>query len=233
MVSKWNVVGYPLPTSADVGADYLPRLLDGVQSAATDYAGAVDPSTGAPATWQSATYVGSKWLDTSDPSNPKLKRWQLLLAPGTYGWRTLRLFKTKWLVTPQALTLAGSPAGADIPYADYDFSTDLDDGGSGNVQDAGDQENALVVGVWLRCVVQTGAAETVGTGATKNAYMKWQTKGSTNEQRVRACVANHEEEATIFVPLDASEIAEWGIVVGGGTPAFAFSASILGFVEEV
>lgn len=232
MTLGWNSTGKPKSdTSAGSPTTFMSRDKDGIEAAVTHDSGSSDPSSGAPVAW-GAGDIGRVWHDRSGGEvSPKLKVWQQLAASGpTYGYRTMRLVKKKMLDTPQAVTLpTSSPAAADATWADCSLASLLNGAG---VQDTSQNECA-VSGVWLDVTLQTGASETIGTGATKNAYISFRKKGSTEDQRVHAMVANHEEMRRIFVALDSNEKFEFLVKVGGGTPSLAFSVSLVGFEEEL
>lgn len=201
---------------------------NGLQTALTHDAGTADPSSGAPTTW-GASDVGRLWLDITDALNPVWKLWQALTAGPTYGFRTLRYWKTKWLTAPQAVTFSpASPAAADVAAADCDLTTLLDGAG---VQDTS-QTAMTVRAAWLRIRVRTGASETI-TAATDHAYFQVNEKSSTVVQRLYCQVQNRYVEGTFLVPLDSSEIFQFLVKVGGGTPAFEYEAWLVGFAEAM
>lgn len=227
----YNSVGYPsmvLSTTVDV---LLAAAKNGIGTALTHHSGTSDPSVSAPVAW-GADDVGRLWFDTTDPANPVWKVWQQIDAGPTYGWRTMRLRKTKWLAAPEAVTFSPvSPAAADVAATDVDLSTLLDDSSSGDVQDVS-QIASVVAGVWLRIRVRTGASETI-TAATDHAYFQVNQNGGTVVQRIYCQIANRYAEATVFVPLDTGEIFEFLVKVGGGTPAFEYEAWVIGFEEAM
>lgn len=226
MTQTYQVSGFPAPATTDFMDVYATRLFNGVETVRTLYAGSSDPSVGAPVTWGAAD-VGVLWLDTTDPANPKLKLWQQLSATPTYGWRTLRILKTKYLSTPQAITFSpASPAGADVAFTDVSLATLLNGAGA---QDAG-QTVPVVRAVQLRIRVRTGALETIPAG--DNCYFAVREKGSTNEQRVYPQVANRYVESQVWIGLDSSEVFQFAVDVGGGTPAFEYEAWVCAIAEE-
>jgi hypothetical protein len=228
VAQKHNTSGYPAPALTMDGDDYFAGNHNGVLTALTNHSGAPDPSSGAPVAW-GADEVGRVWLDTTDPANPVFKLWQQLSGTPTYGWRTLRYLKTKWLTAPQAVTFSpASPAAADVAATDVDLTTLLDGAG---VQDTS-QTAPVVKGVWLRVRVRTGASETI-TAATDHAYFQLNEKSSTVVQRLYCQVANRYVERTVFVPLDSGEIFQFLVKVGGGTPAFEYEAWVVGLVEAL
>lgn len=227
MTAKWNSPSYPKPASSDMGDTWLDALYDGVDTARTLHAGSTDPSTSAPTAW-GADDVGALWFDTTAPASPVLKVWQQLAASGpSYGWRTLRIPKVKWLTTPAAVTFSPtSPAAADVAFTDVSLATLLNSN-----QDAG-QTEAAVGSVLMRLRCYTGASETIPTGSD-NCYFAVRTKGGTNEQRLYPQVANRLVETTVWVPLDASEVFQFAIDVGGGTPSFTYEAEVLAILESL
>lgn len=229
MVQKYNTSGFDAPVVGDYGDVIFAGVINGIETALTHDAGTGDPSSGAAVAW-GANDVGRFWCDRTDADNPVWKVWQQIAAGPTYGWRTMRLRKTKWLTAPETVTFSpASPAAADVAATDVDLSTLLDDGGSGDVQDAS-QLVSKVVGVWLRIRVRTGASETI-TAATDHAYFQVNQNGGTVVQRIYCQVANRYMEATVFVPLDTDEIFEFLVKVGGGTAAFEYEAWVIGFQE--
>ncbi len=212
------------------------RLVKGVWSAFTQNASASDPSSGAPTAWTSRE-VGALWLDTGvdgTAASPVLKRWQQLTSGPTYGWRTLRMRKTKFIADPTLAVVTfstASPAAADVAWEDVAFATVLDGATPGDVQDAG-QLAAIVSEVLLQIEVTPGVSEVI-TDATKG-YMAWRCKGATNqEQRVYGQVAGRPFQAQLLVQLDANEKAQMKVVVGTVTPNFAYSAKVVEIHEWI
>lgn len=201
-------------------------MQEGILTALCDYVSTSDPSSGASPSW-GADEIGRRWLDTGvsgTVNNPVLKRWEKLTAGPTYGWRPLRAIGIKWLTTPKALTLSGSPAAADVTTTDYDFSTDLADGGSGAVKDADGYALKTVIAVYLRHVVKPGNSETLAAGSD-DCYVSWNAKGATDLRYVRAAAAGRKAEGLLWVALNSSQIAQYAVKVGGGTPAFDFGTA--------
>lgn len=228
MSQAWNTAGAPRPAGTDDVSTYLGLVLGGINAAATCYSGTSDPSVGAPSPWGAAE-VGSIWVDTTVPAAPVLSIWQQLTTGGpTYGWRRLRLPKTVTIADPSAATVtftSASPAAADVPWEDFDLSALL-----ATYRDADEAKVSLVrLGVRVR----TGASETVPT--TDDAYIAFRAKGSADAdgERVYAQVANRYVERQVWVSLDASQVAQVKVEVGGGTPAFEYAARLLAFVEMV
>lgn len=227
MPSTYHTSGNPKADKASqrgrVWAGYVEQ---GLLTALTDYVSTTDPSSGASPSW-GADEVGRRWLDTGvsgTVNNPVLKRWEKLTAGPTYGWRPLRAIGIKWLTAPKALTLSGSPAAADVATADYDFSTDLADGGSGAVKDADGYALKSVIAVYLRHVVKPGNSETLAAGSD-DAYVSWNAKGATDLRYVRAVAAGRKTEGLLWVALNSSQIAQITVKVGGGTPSFDFGTA--------
>lgn len=222
---KHNTSGYPAPALTMMGDVLLAAFANGILTALCDHCGATDPSSGAPVPW-AADEVGRRWLDTSDPAAPVLKRWQQLEASGpVYGWRLLRSISWKALDEPEAVTtVSTSPAAADIAYEEVDLATLLD-----TLQDSA-QVEVPVLAVKLRIRARTGASETIPSG--DNGYVAVRKTGMTAPLRkVIPQVQNRWVEDDVVVPLDADETFEFAVDVGGGTPAFEFTIEVLEILE--
>lgn len=247
MTAQWNTnVGGAQSAAGDVvNQDWGiegSRLVKGVWSAFTDNANATDPSAGAPVPWGSRE-VGAVWLDTGvdgTPASPVLKRWQQLTSTPTYGWRTLRLRKIRFIPDPTLAAVVfapASPAAADVPWTDVALATTLDGAAPGDVQDAG-QLQALVSEVLLQVEVTADAAETL-TDPTKG-YIAFRAKGASftnQDERVYAQVAARPVQQQVWVPLapagaDAEKM-QFKVVVGGGVPSFVYSAKIVAIAEWI
>lgn len=228
-MQKWGTSGYPEAATTMNVDDFLVACAQGVNTAAARYSGSSDPSSGASPAW-GATEVGRTWHDTTDVANPVEKEWQQLAASGpTYGWRTMRRWKVKLLSAPQAVTFSpASPAAADVAATDCSLATLLN-GSAGSVQDAS-QVESTVRAVQMRIRVRTGASETI-TAATDHAYFQVNEKGATVVQRLYCQVANRYVETTVWVGLNSSEVFQFLVKVGGGTPAFEYEAWVIGFAE--
>lgn len=239
MTAKWNSnVGGAQSAAGDIANQSWgtegSRLVNGVWSAFTDNASASDPSSGAPIAWGSRE-VGAVWLDTGvsgTPANPVLKRWQQLTAGPTYGWRTLRMRKRKFIADP---TLAAvvfttvSPAAVDVPWEDVPLATVLDGATPGDVQDAG-QLACLVTEVLLQVEITPGASEVLTNPA--KGYISFRAKGAANQdERIYAQVAARPVQQQLLVQLDSNEKCQFQVVVGTGTPNFAYSAKIVEITE--
>lgn len=229
LTQKYNSPGYDaisLNTNGDV---ILGAAKNGLDTALTHDAGSSDPSSGATVAWGAAD-VGRLWLDTTTAALPVLKMWCQLTAGPTYGWRTLRLLKTKHLSAPQAVTFSpASPAAADVAWADVDLTTLLDTAG---VQDTGDTART-VAAVLLRVRVAAGASETLPGTGSDGCYFAVKAKGSTQDKRVYPQVADRYVEAEFWTALDSDEIFEFMVDVGGGTPNFRYAAWVVAFAEAV
>lgn len=238
MTARWNVSGYPARAIGDAIQSILSGVIDGVATALTLCSSATDPSTAAPTTWGVAE-VGRPWLDVGvdgTAANPVLKMWVQLTGTPTYGWRRLRILKTKHLATPLAVTGINSlsPASADVALAAVSLATLLDNAAA---QDTGDNVR-LATGAILRVRFRGGAAETLGTGATETPYLAFRKTGATDEQRVHAVsdgagFTARAVERVIYVPLDTSEQVDFGYAGGGGTKAGVFEVHLLGFTEVI
>lgn len=237
MTKKWNVSGSPRrAATGQTWATQAGYLGDGIDTAATHYSSATDPSTGAPVAWGVAE-VGSWWHDTGvdgTAATPVMKQWQQLTATPTYGWRTIKLRKIKFLPDPTlaAVTFTSvSPAAADVAWEDVALATTLDGATPGDVQDAG-QLACKVSEVLLLVTITPGASETI-TNAAKG-YIQFRQKGATNQDvRVYAQVSGRPTQAQVWVPLDTNEKMQFGVVVGTGTPSFAYTAYILAIAEQI
>lgn len=226
MTQLYNTSGGAAPASTDQASDYMGRCKNGIETALSDYSGSTDPSSGAPVAW-GANEVGFKWLDTTNAAYPVLKRWQQLTSSPTYGWRQLRMRKLIWPDTPQAITFSpAGPLAADQTWTTLALTTLLD---AGSLQDVGEVQ-ALVDAVLLRVRVTPGASETLGAS---DCYMAFRKTGTSQEFRVYPQVAGRPFEAEIWVPLDTSEQFDWSVVVGTGTPDFAYQAEIRGLLELI
>ena len=222
MVQKYDTASNPPIASGIKLSVFGQRAWDGIDTALTHYAGSSDPSN----SW-GANHVGILWLDTTDAANPKLKMWCQLTASPSYGWRTLRIGKTKTF-QPVELTLTPSPkAAANIAWTTLDISTQLD-----AQQDTG-QVAADVAAVDLLLRIQPGASETVGAD---NAYLKVRTSSSwsTFEHRLYAAAQGRWNQTVISrLPLDAAEAFQWGLEVGGGTVDMDYEIWLCGIHEEL
>ena len=227
MPATYHTSGNPKADKASHrGRVWAGYVQEGILTALSGFVSTSDPSSGASPSW-GVDDVGRLWLDTGvsgSTNNPVLWRWEKLSATPTYGWRPLRATGTKYLTTPKALTLAGSPAAADVAYTDYDFSTDLADGGSGNVKDAAGYTIKTVIAVLLRQVVKPGNSETLAAGSD-DCYIAWRAKSATDAFYVRAHAAGRKAEYKFWLALDASQVAQYTVKVGGGTPSFDFGTA--------
>lgn len=201
----------------------------GNESAISHYWGSSDPSSGASPAWGVAE-LGTVWIDATDAQQPVAKIWCKLDATPTYGWRTMRVPKVKWLtataLASRAITFSpASPATADVAFTAVDLTTLLD-----TLQDAS-QVTHLVVAVLLRIRVRTGASETVPT--TDDAYfgVRPTGAGASSQNNVYAQVANRYVETQVWVPLDSNESFDFKVEVGGGTPGFEYAAWIDAIAE--
>lgn len=227
MTQKHNSGAYDAPATTMDMDDFAAAVVGSIETALTHYAGSSDPSTGAPAAWGAAE-VGYVWCDTTDPYTPVWKQWTKLTAGPTYGWRTLRRWKIRWLTTPAAVTFGtASPQAADVAWEDVDLTALLD----ASCQDAG-QVLAAVRAVCLRIRVKTGASETIPTDGSDNCYFAVRENGSTTQFNVYPQVARRYTESQVWVGLDAGEIFEFMVDIGGGTAEFAYEAWVVGIAEE-
>ena len=227
MPATYHTSGNPkADKSSHRGRVWAGYVQEGLLTALSGFVSTSDPSTGASPSW-GADEVGRIWVDTGvsgSTNNPIAWRWEKLSAMPTYGWRRLRGIGIKFLTTPKALTLSGSPTAADVTATDYDFSTDLADGGSGAVKDAAGYTIKSVIAVYLRHVVKPGNSETLAAGSD-DCYVSWNAKGATDLKYVRAHAAGRKAEALLWVALDSSQIAQYAVKVGGGTPSFDFGTA--------
>lgn len=224
MAQAWDTAADPQPTSGVDDADtWMAAVLDGVNAATTRYSGTSDPSSGAG--W-GATQVGREWLDITDPYNPILKEWVRHNTGGTdYSWRKVRYHRVHLTTTDPAVTMPFStPAAADVAWSTLSLATLI-----GTYQDA-TYQLAKAVAVELYVKVTAGASETL-TDATKG-YLAFRKKGSTQEHAVFAQVAGRPVTALVRVPVDSSEELETKVVVGGGTPSFAFTVALRAIYES-
>lgn len=229
MTQKWNSGSEPVPAIDDFMDDVVDDLQEGVETAITHDSGSADPSSGAPAAW-GANDVGRIWHDRTDPANPKLKIWQQLSATPTYGWRTLRLLKTRYLGAPQAVTFTtASPAASDVVWEDVNLTTLLDGAG---VQDTS-QTAPTVRAVLLKIQVAAGASETLGATGSDSCYLAVREKGSTQDIRIQPQIADRYFYAYVWVGLDSSEVFQFMVDVGGGTPNFRYAAWVVAIQEEI
>lgn len=224
MVQKWRTTTYAVPTSGDFFGDIADKNIDGIETAITHYAGDVDPSTGA--SW-GVNQVGAYWLDLDvdgTDTDPVLKRWEDLTGGGSYGWRWMRHWRWHYLSAPQSVSFSpGSPYTSDQVATDVDLTTLLDSVQTNTAK--------TVVAVLMRVkVVDTG---TLGTGSANEVYAEFKKKGDTVVQQVRCLVSNVENEQTIIVGLDASEIFQFAVVVANTSPSFTLEAEVIGYMEEV
>lgn len=223
MTQAWNNTGFPAAATTDDIDVAGAALINGVKTALTRYWGSADPSSGAPTAWGSAE-LGTEWWDSTDTDNPVRKVWSRLTAAPTYGWRTLRYPKLKWLTTPAAVTFSpASPAAADVVYTDVDLTSLLDS----SCQDAG-QLLPVVKAVLLRIRVrETG---TIATG--DNTYFKIRGKGTTDERKLYCKVSSVYEEQDVWVSLDSAGAFQFGIDVGSASPNVEYEAWVRAIVEE-
>lgn len=217
---------YPLPAKASqTPTVWASAVEDGLLAVETFFSGTADPSTAH--SW-GATQVGKIWKDITAPYSPVWKEWSKLSATPTYGWRTLAFRKVRMLVTPSAAVTfsPASPRTTDVAFTALSLLSLLE-----TVQDSG-QTLSLVAEVILRVRVLADAAETLGAD---DGYIAFRATGSTAERRVYAPrdggLGGRYEEREVTVPLDSSESIDFAIKVGGGTPSFAYSATIVGFTE--
>lgn len=224
MTSKWNTAGEPRPTGSTTFPVKTDQHTEGIDTAATHYAGSSDPSVGAPSAWGAAE-IGTFWLDTTDPQNPKLKQWQQLTATPTYGWRPLCLRYFDVRGDPQAITF--SPAG---PYTVNQAFTDLD------LSALLDNIQTVSAGLVSEVLLKVRIADT-GTGfATTQPYVAFRQNGiltAASERRLYAQVSGLAVERDIWIPLDVNEIVEWAVTVAPTSPSFTLEAWLVGFAETL
>jgi hypothetical protein len=231
MTQKWDTTGDPKPVSG-VGGDnadvWMTKVMNGVDTAITRYSGTGDPSSGAG--WGSAQ-IGATWLDTSGTTgghSPVEKEW----APrstGGHGWRVFNGRREVWVDDAPDIGLAGSPAGADLAFANHTLTSTLN-----TYQDANFQ-TAQVREVLLACKVTAGASETYAAGEDKG-YLQLRKDGTaTNiDLRVYAVGSGLPGFGQLWVPVaydGTDEKIQRGVKVGNGTPSFAFVARLLAFRE--
>lgn len=224
MAQAWDTSGDPKPTSGVDNADtWMSALLDGIDAAASRYSGTSDPSSGAG--W-GATQVGREWLDITDPYNPVLKEWIRFDTGGSdYAWRPVKVHRVHLTTTDPAVTMPfASPAAADVGWTTLSLATLI-----GTHQDATFQLAKAVL-VELYVTVTAGASEVL-TNAAKG-YLAFRKKGSTQEHAVFAQVAGRPTTAIVRVPVDSAEDLETKVVVGTGTPSFAFSVALRAIHES-
>ena len=224
MAQDWDTSGAPKPTSGVDNADtWMAAVLDGVDAAITQSSGTGDPSSGAG--W-GAAQVGRPWYDITDPYNPVLKVWTRYNTGGTdYGWLPAKYHRVHLTDSDPAVTMPfSSPAAADVAWTTLSLATLI-----GTHQDATFQLAKAVL-VELYVVVTAGASEVL-TNAAKG-YIAFRKKGSTQEHRVYAQVAGRPVTALVRVPVDSAEDLETKVVVGTGTPSFAFSVALRAIHES-
>lgn len=218
---------YPLPDkTTQTPAVYTAAVANGMLAIETFFSGTADPSSGH--SWDQ-TQLGIVWKDTTTPSSPIWKEWALLTTgPDAYGWRFLSFRKVRYLTTPSAAVTFthASPQSSAVPFESISISALLD-----TVQDAGDVLHVVSEAI-LRVRFRAGAAETLGDA---DGYISFRATGATAEQQLLAPrdggLGGRWEERQVTVPLDSTGHFDVAVSVGGGTPAFEFEATIVGFQE--
>lgn len=221
MTQKHNTSGYDKATTTNDVDVAGAAFINSHETALSRFSGSSDPSVGATVTWGSAE-VGYTWLDTTDVDSPIEKQWQRLTAGPTYGWRTMRKPKVKWLETPFD-AVASTTTAADVVYADKDLTASLDSSG----QDAGQ----LLPTVRLVCL-RIMANCTVGAiPAGDTGYVKVRGKGFTDEHKVHALVAAKPSYQQVWVSLDTTETFQYGVDTNAGAVTIGYEIKVMGFVE--
>lgn len=221
MTQKHNTSGYPKAATTDYGDVAGAAFINSHETALTRFAGTSDPSTSAPTAW-GANEVGYLWLDTTDANSPVLKQWQQLTAGPTYGWRSMRSPKLKWLETPFD-AVASTTSATDVGYTDVDLTASLDSSG----QDAG----AVLPTVRLVCL-RIMANCTVGAiPAGDTGFVKVRGKGFTDEHKVHALVAAKPVYQQVWVSLDTGETFQYGVDTNAGAVTMGYEIKVMGFIE--
>lgn len=225
MTQKLNVTSYPYPASLSF-CQWLPKLLEGVETAATCYFGAADPTTSAPEAW-GARQLGTLWWDSGVDGttlNPILKQWRLVsTGPDTYGWkRVCSLYEVK-LTTKVGITF--SPAGP--------FTADDPGGGGWNTHSLAALFDANSAHLDEHRVVEALIDFQLADDATTaGGYLELRTTGESNEVQIRLPAGAQPVHVREWVLLDASEQFDWRVFIGsGGTPSVALQANLLGWKE--
>lgn len=229
MAQDYGTAANPAVDTAEAINTNIARAIKGIDAARTTYSGTSAPSDG---TW-GASEVGAMWLDTGTSTAPVLKIWALLASGGpAYGWRIARLKKivrvheTSDFAAPAAVTMGvSSPAGSSSAWTTVSLATSLS-----TIQESTHSERK-VIAVKLLVTVAPGASETISGVLARLEFRK------TGETDVLAyaegVAASRASTKVIDLPLDASEQFDWRVIVGGGTPSFAFTASIVEYSEEI
>lgn len=214
------------------GADKFTALKDGVNAATTCSHGSTDPS----AAWSGdlSRFAGRFWSRTSSPhstTNPGLYRWELLTSPSTYGWRFLGILGFRRFDTDanRAVTFSpASPATGDVAFTDVSFDSQLDT--ERTAQGLSLEKTAYAV--LLRVRVEEAGTIPTGSGNEDKAVLKLRRKGDTGEgQRFLAQVSGRAVERDAMVFLDGSEVAQFRVQVGTGTPSLKYQAWVEGWWE--
>lgn len=214
MVAKWGTTGDPEAATGNTGAVALPRLINGINTAASLYYGDTDPDDGS---W-GADELGRLWLDSSneidgsgDDLGPVLKRWSMLTAAPTYGWRTVNL-RSIVEVSPNVnkLNLSGQSTTG---FTDCDVTAET---------------SALAV----RVLIGVEVLDTGTPGASVNAeFRKNGVTTDAQEPVIYPQAASVPNYQTFWVELDNAQVFEYAInASGAGT--FDLRVDILAYEER-
>ena len=212
MTQKWNVTSYPKAAVGDAYDDVATRLIRGVDTAATHYAGTAEPSGG---TWD-ADAVGTLQMRTAnmtgagDGLGPEFYQFiKTHSATPTYAWEQMRL---RGYIPLSAATLALTVTNqTNVSFVDLDL------GGTTSSD---------------RAVAVLAQVEVNGKAPGAGVYIEFRKNGVTADslsKRAYPQVADITSQYQFEIEVDGSQVIEYAVV--GGT-TIAARLDIVGYYER-
>jgi len=207
---------YVRPVSGESFNVVTTKVINGVEDAATHFAGTTDPSSGG--TW-GASRVGSTWDDTTnrldgagDDLGSTWKRFESTTATPTYGWRTLNL--RNYAATSPNTAILTISASSKRAWTDLDVS-----GATTSIR-------ALSINLFVE-VQESNPGGGVFFALRKNGVTT-----DANERRIYPQVSSVTAGGMYTVELDANQIFEYRMVPSGNTSANV-ELALCGYTERV
>lgn len=204
MTSKWNTSGNAVPTGNTVPSDRFAGHKDGIDTAATHFAGTSDPSSGAPTTWGAAE-IGSLWFDRTnerygggDDIGSLTKIWERGGA-SSYGWRTIGA--TSWTaVNDPTNVLDSDNLTAVLDWRDLDLTVAT-------------SSYAIRVLLNVEVIDADGADATTLVAFRPNG----ESTATTQAMRVYPQVATIPTMAQVWMDVDAGQVLEYTVAPSSPT----------------
>lgn len=220
MVLGLNSPSWPYPQNLS-WCQWLTRLRQAAEAAATHDWSAVDPSASAPATWGERE-AGRHWEDVGVDGtlvNPVGKKWRKLTAAGSWGW--------KKRCTPYHKRLTTRAQVLDLD----DLAVDTPGGGAWTALSLASELNLHQDAAEHRVIEVLLDVQIVEAGTVGSARVELRTPGSDNAIAIYAPAAGVPAHTREWIVLDASEELEYRVFVGGGSPDCHVDLWLHGFRE--